>query len=261
MHPFQNIAVRAARKAGQYLVREFEEYKSIRAERKGRNDFVSKADKKAEQMIIDVVREAYPNHAILAEESGHHAADSDVQWIIDPIDGTTNFVRKFPHFAISIAVKVKGRIEHGVIFDPVRDELFVASRGDGATLNDKRIRVADLRSLEDTLLATGFPFRDEAMIGTFMQSFEALMRQCSDVRRAGSAALDLAYVAAGRVDGFWEYGLSQWDIAAGQLIVREAGGIVSDIDGTDKHLQTGNVLAANPRVYKEMLATINKATK
>jgi myo-inositol-1(or 4)-monophosphatase len=258
MHPFVNIAVRAARKAGNYLAREFEESKPLPAEKKGRNDFVTIADQKAEKVIIDIIRESYPEHAIVAEESGA-IGENDIVWVIDPIDGTTNFFRKLPHFAISIAIKIKGRVEHGVIYDPMRDELFVASRGSGVSLNDKRLRVAGLRSLDDSLLATGFPFRTEALIPKFMKTFESMITKCSDIRRGGSAALDLAYVAAGRLDGYWEYGLSEWDIAAGQLMVREAGGIVSDIDGTDKHLKTGNVLAASPRVYKEMIGNLNKA--
>jgi myo-inositol-1(or 4)-monophosphatase len=218
---------------------------------KGLNDFVSEVDRKCEAAIIETLRTAYPSHGILAEESGRHGGD-EYEWVIDPLDGTTNFLHGFPQFAVSIACRHKGQLEHGVIYDPLKQELFTASRGSGALLNDRRMRVSRQRGLEGALIGTGFPFREYARIDAYLDSLRAMMQVTAGIRRAGAAALDLAYVACGRLDGFWEFGLKEWDIAAGALLILEAGGMVSDLDGTDNYLQTGNVLAATPAVFVQM---------
>ncbi|MCO7226874.1 inositol monophosphatase family protein [Pleionea sp. CnH1-48] len=256
MQALQNIAVRAARAAGDTIMRATANLDLLKkADIKGRNDFVTEVDYKAEQKIIETIRKSYPDHAFLAEESGEQG-DSDHVWIIDPLDGTTNFVRGVPHFAVSIACRVKGRIEVGVVYDPIREELFTASRGSGAQLNDKRIRVSQARGLEQSLLATGFPYRDMDKLSDYLSKFEALYKECGDMRRAGCASLDLAYVAAGRHDGFWEFGLKEWDYAAGALLVSEAGGIVGDLAGNPTVKHGESLLAANPKVYKAILKVI-----
>jgi len=224
MHPMLNIAVRAARSAGNVIIRNIDRLDSIAVQTKDRNDFVSEVDRQAEQEIIGVLRKAYPDHAILAEESGEQAGN-DYQWIIDPLDGTTNFLHGFPQYAVSIALRHKGRLEQGVVYDPVRQELFTATRGGGAMLNERRIRVSSRRTLEGALLGTGFPFKSQQHLESYLQMFRVLFPQTAGIRRAGSAALDLAYVAAGRFDGFWEIGLSVWDMAAGVLLIQEAGGL------------------------------------
>jgi myo-inositol-1(or 4)-monophosphatase len=258
MHPLQTIAVRAARAAGDTIMRATENMDKVRTDIKGRNDFVTDIDRRAEQRIIETIRKTHPHHSFLAEESGETGETSEVQWIIDPIDGTTNFIRGIPHFAISIAAQIKGKVEVGVVYDPVREELFTASRGSGAQLNGKRIRVSEARNLDQTLLATGFPYRSMDQFDRYMTLFSKLYPQCSDMRRAGSAALDLAYVAAGRFDGFFEFGLKWWDIAAGSLLVAEAGGIVGDFEGNPNFKQSNSILAANPRIFKAIL-TLTKA--
>ncbi len=261
MHPLVNIAVSAARQASRIILHSMDHMDKVKTTSKGHNDFVTDVDNKAEQVIIDTIHAAYPDHSILAEESGEQLGKDEITWIIDPLDGTTNFLYEFPHFAISIAVAEKGRIQHGVIYDPVRDELFVASRGRGASLNDKRIRVVDQKVLENCLLGTGFPFRSPDMIDPYMNIFKDFMTQCRDIRRAGSAALDLAYLAAGRIDGFWEFGLSKWDIAAGTLLIQEAGGIVDDMEGKQQFLENGNIIAAPPKIFKAMAQTIHPHLK
>jgi myo-inositol-1(or 4)-monophosphatase len=256
MHPLVNIAVSAARQAGRIIIHSMDHMDKVKTTEKGPNDFVTDVDKKAEYAIIETIHAAYPEHSILAEESGEQPGKDEITWIIDPLDGTTNFLYELPHFAISIAVAEKGRIQHAVIFDPVRDELFVASRGRGVSLNGKRLRVVDQKVLKNCLIGTGFPFRSPEMIDPYMNIFKDFMTQCRDMRRAGSAALDLAYVAAGRLDGFWEFGLSKWDVAAGVLMVQEAGGIVDDMDGKQQYLDNGNIIAAPPKVFKAMVKTI-----
>jgi len=262
MHAYVNIAVNAARVAGNLLCRAQNDLDKVQMTVKNLNDYVTNSDKAAEEAICTIIREYYPLHRILAEESGISGPeDSEVEWIIDPLDGTTNFIHGNPHFSISIAVKVKNRIEHAVVYDPLREELFTATRGEGARLNNIRIRISKKKHLEDCLLATGFPFKDHSKLDLWQQTFNALFTQCSDVRRAGSAALDLAYVAAGRLDGFWEFGLSPWDIAAGSLLVTESGGIVEDIQGKPDFLSSGNILCANPKIFKAMLQKLNPILK
>ncbi len=252
MQPMLNIAIRAARAAGDYIARQVNNVPNLEVETKSTNDFVTQVDRQAEARIIDVLLKAYPDHSILAEESGT-SGDSEFQWIIDPLDGTTNFLHGFPQFAVSIALAQNGRLQHAVIYDPIKQELFAASRGDGATLNNRRIRVTKIPSTQGALLGTGFPFRMKHHFPVFQAVFAEFFSQAADIRRAGSAALDLAYVAAGRLDGFWEIGLSPWDMAAGALIIREAGGLVGDFSGEDRYLDSGNIVAANPRLFAEML--------
>jgi myo-inositol-1(or 4)-monophosphatase len=255
MNPMLTIAVRAAREAGRIITRNFNRIDRLTISDKGSNDFVSEVDRNAEAVIINLLREKYPNHAILAEESGKHGGD-DYLWIIDPLDGTTNFLHGFPQFAVSIALKVRGRLEVGVVYDPVSEEMFTACRGEGAQLNDKKIRVSSRKGLNGALLGTGLPYRDFRFTDNYMGMLKALIKDSAGVRRPGSAALDFAYVAAGRMDGFWELGLREWDFAAGALLVREAGGLVTDIGGGERYLETGNVIAGNIKVHNAMLKCI-----
>ncbi len=261
MHPLLNIAVRAARQAGDIIARSMDQVDSLTITTKAQNDYVSMVDLKAEQAIINTIRKAYPEHAILAEESGASGGNEEYQWVIDPLDGTTNFLHGFPQFAVSIALKHKGRLEHAVVYDPVRQDLFTASRGGGAQLNSRRIRVTNIKSLKGSLMGTGFPFRHEQHIEAYLKSFNAVFTEVADIRRAGAASLDLAYVAAGKLDGFWELGLNEWDMAAGALLIREAGGLVSDFGGGEDYLETGNIVAGNPKLFKHLLQTITPAFK
>lgn len=252
--PIVNIAVKAARAAGNIIVRAQDRLDTIQVSQKKPNDYVTDIDQQAEQEIIKVIRKAHPNHSILGEEGGHSpGSNDDYTWIIDPIDGTRNFIHGFPHFAVSIAIQRKGKIEHGVIYDPVRQELFSASKGKGARLNEHRIRVSKCSKLEESLLGTGFPYDQE---DTYVKTLQTLLPICGDIRHAGAATLDLAYVAAGRLDGFWQSDLKLWDIAAGILMIKEAGGLVCDIDGSDNCLKTGNVVAGNPKILKLLLKIV-----
>ena len=255
MHPMLNTAVKAARRAGALIVRYVDQIDRLNVEQKGRNDFVSQVDRQAEQEIIRILRHAYPDHAVLAEESGHSAGNEYV-WIIDPLDGTTNFLHGYPQFAVSIALKRHEKLEQAVILDPLRDELFTASRGAGAQLNGKRIRVSQVQHLEGALLGTGFPFKSMEHLETWIAMFRVLLPKTSGVRRAGSAALDLAHVACGRLDGFWEIGLNSWDMAAGALLIEEAGGLVGDFRGGQNHLARGNIVGGNPHIYADILRLI-----
>jgi myo-inositol-1(or 4)-monophosphatase len=255
MHPLLNIAVRAARRAGEIIVRSLVRLESLEVSTKGRNDYVSDVDRAAEREIIAIIRHHYPEHAILAEESGA-SGENDTLWIIDPLDGTTNFLHGFPVFAVSIGVQQRGRLECGVVYDPMRQEIFTATRGAGAHLENRRIRVSKQRGLEGALLATGFPFRDnERNADAYLAMFRALMLQTAGIRRPGAAALDLAYVAAGRVDGFWEISLKPWDTAAGTLLVQEAGGMIGTLSGGE-YRQGGNLVAGTPKVYAAMLEAL-----
>ena len=255
MHPLLNIAMRAARRAGDFIVRSLSRLDSIKIDTKGRNDFVTDIDRKAEAEIIATVRRAHPDHAFLAEETGR-SGDSEFLWIIDPLDGTTNFLHGFPTFAVSIAVEQKGRLQHAVVYDPMRQEFFTASRGDGAQLEGKKIRVSTQRTLEGALIGTGLPFRAGAgYIDEYLAMLKVIMSTAAGVRRPGAASLDLAYVAAGRTDGFWEFGLSPWDTAAGTLLIQEAGGRVGTPAGAQYALGS-NIVAGNPKVYEALLAAI-----
>lgn len=251
MHPLLNVAVMAARRAGSVLIKKMVNLGKLKVEQKGHNDFVSDADRAAEKAVIDCIHKHYPDHAILAEESGA-SGKSDTVWIIDPLDGTTNYLHGFPVFAVSIGVQVNGRMEHGVVYDPLRQELFTASRGVGAQVDGHKLRVSGQMELSRALLGTGFPFRDAGLdITPYMNMLSKTIVHTSGVRRAGAAALDLCYVAAGRLDAYFETGLAPWDLAAGSLIVREAGGIVSGLDGSENFLETGHVLCGSPRIYRE----------
>ncbi|MEN8179366.1 MAG: inositol monophosphatase family protein [Pseudomonadota bacterium] len=255
MNPMLNIAIRAAREAGRVLTRSFNRLDTLTVTDKGKNEFVSEVDRNAEQAIIDVLREKFPNHAILAEESGSHSGN-EFQWIIDPLDGTTNYLHGFPQFSISIGLKVKGRLEVGVVYDPIKEEMFTSSRGEGALINDHKMRVTNRKSLDGALLGTGIPYRDFRFTQNYMGMLQDLIQDTAGIRRPGSAALDFAYVAAGRLDGFWELGLAQWDFAAGALLVKEAGGIVTDIGGGERYMETGNVITGGLKVHNAMLRCI-----
>lgn len=256
MQPLLNIAVTAARLAGEIIIRHMEQVDRLEITAKNSNEYFTEVDVKAEQAIIQSIRKAYPEHGFIAEESGIQNGDAESVWIIDPLDGTTNYMHGFPFFSVSIALRVKNRIEHGVIYDPLRHEFFTASRGGGARLNDRRLRVSKETQLSAALLGTGFPFRDLNAAERYLPTFKALFGKCAGVRRTGSAALDLAYVAAGRLDGFWEFGLRPWDIAAGILLIREAGGLVSDMEGGENFFKHGDIVAGTPKVFKSLLQTL-----
>ena len=261
MQPMLNIALRAARSAGELIIRSAERLDVISVTEKEASDYVSEVDRAAEQCIIQALRKAYPTHGILGEESGLQPGSgegTDYLWIIDPLDGTTNFLRGVPHFAVSIACRYRGRLEHGVVLDPVRQEEFTASRGRGAALNGKRLRVSKRKGLEGALLGTGFPFREGQLdeLDNYLGMFRALIGPTAGLRRAGAASLDLAYVAAGRYDAFWEFGLSEWDMAAGALLVQEAGGLVSDFTGDHQYLEKGQIVAGNTKCFKAVLTTL-----
>ena len=254
MHAYVNIALRVARKAGQMMVQAIDTLDRLEVEEKSRNDYVSSIDRQSEQIIAEAVHRAYPEHAIFGEEGGQLVEGAEYTWIIDPLDGTLNYLQGIPHFCISIGVMKGAQFEHAVVVDPLRNEEFSATRGAGAQLNGKRIRVTDRYKIEQAVLATGIPPGSiETHLPAYTASLQQFTGQCRGVRRMGSAALDLAYVAAGRTDGFWELGLSTWDIAAGVLLVREAGGFVGDWRGGDTFMKTGNIVAANPKLFKAMV--------
>lgn len=257
MHdPILNIAIEAARAAGTVIVRAMKRMDMVEITEKAPNDFVTETDTKVEQTIIRVIKKAYPSHGIIAEESGDVEGD-DYQWIIDPIDGTRNFIHGFPHFAVSIAVMHKGTLQHGVIYDPCKQELFTATRGKGAQLNDRRIRVSSCKKIEQGLFGTGFAYRHKDKENPVpIKILESILPMSGDIRRAGAATLDLAYVACGRLDGFWELGLKIWDVAAGILLVKEAGGIICDPHGGESYLKSGDIVATNPVLMRQFLKTI-----
>jgi myo-inositol-1(or 4)-monophosphatase len=252
------IAVRAARRAGEVITRSLERVDTLSVDAKGPADFVTEVDRRAERAIMEIIHRSYPQHGFLAEESGSHGGD-DFLWIIDPLDGTTNFLHGFPVFSVSIALAVRGRLEVGVVYDPMRQELFTAVNGRGAALDDRRIRVSRRQHLRDALLGTGFPYRDMEHLDDFLGMFRALLPRTAGIRRPGSAALDLAYVACGRLDGFWEIGLKPWDMAAGALLVQEAGGLVQDFSGGGDYLETGDVVASNSRLGRPLLDILTEA--
>lgn len=255
LHPMLNTAVKAARRAGAIINRASQNLDVLTVRSKSPNDFVSEVDRDAEAAIIDVIRKTYPDHAILAEESGG-SGHGEYEWVIDPLDGTTNFLHGMPHYAVSIALRQKGVLAHGVIYDPVRNELFTASRGAGAFLNDRRIRVSRRTQMADSLIGTGFPFREQADFDSYLAMLKAVMPKCAGIRRAGAASLDLAYVAAGRFDAFWEFGLAPWDIAAGALMVSESGGLIGDATGEAGYMDSGAVIAGTPKVFAQLLGTL-----
>ena len=260
MHPMLNIGVRATRAAGDFIIQCMDRMQGITVAEKSRNDFVSEVDRRAERLIIDTLQKAYPDHAILAEESGAQG-DSDYRWIIDPLDGTTNYLHGFPQFAVSVALEHKGVLKQGIIYDPLRQELFTASRGDGAHLDGRRIRVSRRDTLEGALIGTGFPFRSLHRLDAYLDTFRQLTAVTAGIRRPGAASLDLAYIAAGRLDGFWEYGLEAWDIAAGTLLIREAGGFVSDIDSGSSQVVSGNIVAGNPALHDMLVEIIRNQSQ
>jgi myo-inositol-1(or 4)-monophosphatase len=259
MHPILNIAIKAARRAAQIINRASLDLSHIQIASKQPNDFVTEVDRAAEAAIIEVLKNAYPNFGILAEESGLTpglGTENEYQWIIDPLDGTTNFIHGFPQYAISIALAKSGQVEQAVVFDPNRNELFTASRGMGAFLNERRLRVSRRIRLSDSLIGTGFPYRVFDHIDAYLSIFTELSRKTAGLRRPGAASLDLAYVAAGRLDGFWEFGLAPWDMAAGSLLISEAGGLISDLSGETEYLKTGNVVAGAPKIFNLLLKII-----
>lgn len=258
MHPALNIAIKAARRAGQIINRASNDLDLVKVATKQPNDYVTEVDKAAEAAIIETLREAYPNYGILAEESGATAGkgDAEYQWIIDPLDGTTNFIHGLPQYAVSIALAKGGIVEQAVVFDPNRNELFTASKGGGAFLNERRIRVSRRLKLQDSLIGTGFPYRMFDKMDLYLAIFKELAEKTAGQRRPGAASLDLAYVACGRYDGFWEFGLSPWDMAAGSLLISEAGGLVSDLRGEASYLETGNIIAGTPKVFAPLLKII-----
>ena len=257
--PQLNIALRAARSAGDIIRRASEDLSALKVETKAVNDFVTEVDHASEQRIIEILRRAYPDHSLLCEESGLTEGDNpDWQWVIDPLDGTTNFIHGIPQYAISMALTYQGRLEHALVYNPITEDEFTASRGRGAMLNGRRIRVSGRTRLDNSLVGTGFPFRPGQMdhLDAYLGMFRDLVTTTAGVRRPGAAALDLAWVAAGRYDGFFEYGLSEWDIAAGTLLIIEAGGLVSDLRGGHDYLKHGGIVAGTPKVFKGLLQTI-----
>ena len=263
LHPMINVAIKAARAAGAIINRAALDVEAMRISQKQVNDFVTDVDHASEQVIIETLLTAYPGHGILAEESGrtHGAKDSEFVWIIDPLDGTTNFIHGFPVYCVSIALAVRGKIEQAVIFDPSRNDLFTATKGRGAYLNDRRLRVSKRIRLVDCLIATGFPFRADDDFHQYLAMMGEVMRRTAGLRRPGAAALDLAYVAAGFTDGFFETGLHAWDVAAGSLLVTEAGGLVGNFTGEAEFLEHKECLAGNPKIYGQLVSILARYSK
>jgi len=251
-----NTAVKAARKAATIITRASSDIEKLTIRTKRQADFVSEVDDAAEEAIIRVLREAYPDHGILAEESGYKDRNAEYLWVIDPLDGTTNFLHGFPQYCVSIGLMHKGKATQAVVFDPNRNELFTATKGAGAYLNDRRIRVSKVDKLEGALIGTGFPFKVIDRVDDYLRMLRNVMQSTSGVRRPGAAALDLAYVACGRLDGFWERGLSQWDMCAGSLLIREAGGLVGDFEGNGGYMESGEIVAANGKLFGALLKTL-----
>jgi myo-inositol-1(or 4)-monophosphatase len=264
MHPMLNTAIKAARRGATIINRASFDLDRVQVTEKQYNDYVTEVDKAAEAAIIETLTSAYPDHAILAEESGASANlhdENENVWIIDPLDGTTNFIHGFPQYCVSIALQQRGVITQAVVYDPTRNELFTASKGAGAFLNDKRIRVTKCDKLANALIGTGFPARDLSALDEYMAMFKAMTTKCQGLRRPGSAALDLAYVAMGRLDGFFEKGLAPWDIAAGSLLITEAGGIVGNFSGEADYLYKGDVITGTPKIFAQMLSVLQTAVK
>ncbi len=256
MHPMLTTAVKAARRAGHIISRASLDLSQLTVSSKQQSDYVTEVDRAAEAAILEIIREAYPSHSILAEESGSLGPESEYQWIIDPLDGTTNFIHGFPQYAISIGLAVKGVLNQAVVYDTNRNELFTASKGGGAFLNEKRLRVSKRTKLAEALIGTGFPYRSFKHIDAYLAIFRELTEKTSGLRRPGAASLDLAYVAAGRLDGFWEFGLSPWDMAAGALLISEAGGLVGDLSGEADYMAGGNIVAGTPKIFGQLLQVL-----
>ena len=258
-----NVAVKAARAAGAIINRAALDVEAVRVSQKQSNDFVTEVDHASEQAVIETLLTAYPDHGIWAEESGreHGNAKADHVWIIDPLDGTTNFIHGFPVYCVSIALSVRGKIEQAVIYDPTRNDLFTATKGRGAYLNERRIRVSKRTQLKEGLISTGFPFRPGDNFNNYLRMMADVMQRTAGLRRPGAAALDLAYVAAGYTEGFFETGLSPWDVAAGSLLVTEAGGLVGNFSGDSDFLEQKECMAANPRIYGQLVAILGKYSK
>jgi myo-inositol-1(or 4)-monophosphatase len=264
MHPMLNTAIKAARRGAAVINRASFDLDRVKVTEKGHNDFVTEVDQAAEQAIIEILLNAYPDHAILAEESGASANlhdDAENVWIIDPLDGTTNFIHGFPQYCVSIALQQRGQITQAVVYDPTRNDLFTATKGAGAYLNEKRIRVSKRDKVADALVGTGFPFRDMKVLDEYLKMFKVMAQNCAGLRRPGSAALDLAYVAAGRLDGFFEKGLKPWDIAAGSLLITESGGIVGTFAGDSDYMYKGDVIAGCPKVFAQMISLLGPFAK
>lgn len=261
MHPMLNTAITAARKAGDIISRYADRVDQLNIKEKEQSDYVSQVDEMAEQAIIDIIHTAYRDHSILAEESGHHKTDSAFEWVIDPLDGTTNYLYGIPQYGVSIALKRDDKLYQSVIYNPNNGDLFTASKGQGAKLNDRRIRISGRSSIKNALLVTGIPYKVDQDMDLYLKTLKAMAPQTAGIRRPGAACLDLAYVAAGRYDGFWEFGLNQWDIAAGVLLVQEAGGLVGDFQTGDSYMQTGNIVAASPKVFRDMIKRLHPITK
>jgi myo-inositol-1(or 4)-monophosphatase len=263
LHPMLNVAIKAARAAGAIINRAALDVEAVRVSQKQVNDFVTEVDHASEQIIIETLLTAYPGHGILAEETGstHGAQDSEFVWIIDPLDGTTNFIHGFPVYCVSIALAVKGKIEQAVIFDPSRNDLFTSTRGRGAYMNDRRLRVSKRIDLKQGLISTGFPFREGDDFNAYLAMMGDVMQRTAGLRRPGAAALDLAYVAAGFTDGFFETGLQPWDMAAGSLLVTEAGGLVGNFTGESNFLEQKECLAGNPKIYGQLVSILGKYSK
>jgi myo-inositol-1(or 4)-monophosphatase len=263
LHPMLNVAVSAARAAGSIINRASLDVEALRVSSKGTNDFVTEVDTAAEGAIIETLLKAYPNHGILAEESGrnHGAKDSEYVWIIDPLDGTTNFIHGLPIYCVSIALSYRGVVQQAVVYDPSRNDLFYATKGRGAFLNDRRLRVSKRTRMSDALIGTGFPFRRGDNAKRYVKMFEEVMVQCAGLRRPGAAALDLCYVAAGYYDAFFETGLAPWDVAAGSLIVTEAGGLIGNFTGEADYLHQREVVAGNPKIYAQLVQTLAPYTR
>ena len=263
IHPMLNVAIKAARAAGVIINRAALDVESVRVSQKMANDFVTEVDHASENIIIDTLLTAYPDHGILAEESGQTRGNpnADNIWIIDPLDGTTNFIHGFPFYCVSIALQSRGKLEQAVVFDPTRNDLFTSTRGRGAFLNDRRLRVSKRTRLEECLISTGFPFRPDDDFTAYLQVMADVMKRTAGLRRPGAAALDLAYVAAGYSDGFFETGLQPWDMAAGSLLITEAGGLVGNFTGDADYLHQRECMAANPKVYAQLVGLLNKYSK
>lgn len=257
MHPMLNVAVKAVRTTSRMMLRSMDQMDKVSISEKDHNDFVTSVDQASELMLIEEIKKSYPRHAFLGEETGELTAlKNEFCWIIDPLDGTTNFIHGFPQFCISMALMVKGQLELGLIYDPLRQDLFTATRGQGAYLNSHRMRVSTTTKMTDSLIATGLPFKNKETIKPFLLQLENVFTHCGDIRRTGSAALDLAYVAAGKLDGYWEGGLKIWDIAAGILMIKEAGGAVTDFSGMEGYLESGHVVAGNRKIQRELLGIL-----